>query len=238
MSSKHQISSDPADILLPTAERMTNGAYLYADRNEDALGRLGKAINDIFNWRRPVLIEDAHYVEPWNTDLSGLTPMAYYRVPAWQSGVGGAFARQDLRSRFSARTAGGAGNNGTIIATVTWGDGAESVGGNEAFTAGWAEYTDTNTIHDGDERLDVAVFMRSLSSGNTIHCKGFRLEWEPRTDFLLSVDSSKKYGGAWANKFLPNDCDHLRTDYNPGSVERVRRLREDVYELLIRFWPT
>lgn len=233
MSSLHQISGAPEDIRLPVLERLTAGAYLYADRNPDSLGQIAKAINDLFNWFRPTLIHDRPRGNYWTAGTSS-TLVGQYRVPMWHSGVGGNTARQDVTSRVVTK--------GDVAAVVdVWTTVKSSQGDHKGHVTRsgvvFGEASDTWSIHDGDDFVEVDVEMAIRTGGTLAECSHYRLDWEPRTDFLLSVDSSGKYGGLRANPFLPCDASHLRTNYAAGSVERVRRMLVDVQELLLRRTP-
>jgi hypothetical protein len=228
---KHRVSADPADIRLPTAERLTNGAYLYADKNPDSLGRMALALNDVFNWMRPTLIHDLKFANfsTWATSSASSQKMAHYKVPAWVSGIGGVGERARMQAKIMARAS---------AASVS-GSWTVQVGG-DFFTSGpvsfistaWGEYYIDIEVDDGVPVLDVILSLTSNGT-NTVAIREFRLDWTPRTDHLLSGP----YGGRQPNDFLPNDVESLLTPYTAGSVERVRRMLVDAYELLKRRTP-
>jgi hypothetical protein len=249
MSSKHQVSASPAGIRLPVGERMTNGAYLFADENPDALGQVAKAENDLFNWTRPSIIWDR-----WDPtgflgagySGAGTSLIAEYVVPMWPSGVGGLSARQQVIGKVKAKITSSSSPVGTgeirVDVITSRGPFSQTV---EVEHDVLTEYTlPAWAIYDGNEiitvRLHVEAHQNAGSTGtaaNAILVYEFRLDWVPRTDHLLSVDDSGKYGGEAGNNFLPNDAESLRTNYSPGSVERGRRLLVDAHELLVRRTP-
>lgn len=230
----HQISGAPEDIRLPVLERLTAGAYLYADRNPDSLGQIAKAINDLFNWFRPTLIHDRPRGNYWTAGTSS-TLVGQYRVPMWHSGVGGDSDRQGVEMKAVLK-----GNSGSsavdVYADVKTNVGIQT-GHASRISLAFGEATDAWKIHDGDDFVEVDVRLSIREGGTLAECREFRIDWSPRTDHLLAVDSSGKYGGLRANPFLPCDASHLRTNYAAGSVERVRRMLVDVQELLLRRTP-
>lgn len=240
MGVNHRVSANVADVRLPTAERMTNSAFLFADKNPDSLGQIALAVNNLFNWARPSLINDMNWVNPWAVPFPVGVPVtvARYRVPAWPSGVGGAVERQALTGRFYGGDVSGGSTAGLRVQVDTSEGSYFSAVENFSTPSGYAEEAiGAFDVYDGDELIDVRITLQVNSGGQVGYVRNFQLDWEPRTDYLLSVDALGRYGGPWRHAFLPCDVTHLQANYNPGSVERVRRVLVDTQEMILRRTP-
>jgi hypothetical protein len=232
MGTMHDVNATVGAVKIPTGINMRNNMLIYAS-GEDCLGDLSLAVNNCFNYFRPIWLLDAHPTNPWAIpDNESPKVVAKYRLPLWPSGVGGGNRQHVDGSMKGYYTSGAADKYGKVIVQGTPPITAATTN-MFGLTEAEKSFSFTGPFDDGGNITEVTIEGYSPVAG-TCYITGIQLFWKALTTDLLDGP----YGAAtFINEFLPCDVTHLATEGNPATVERVRRLLVDLFELIRRRTP-